>query len=188
MPEYNKANFVEGDFARKGSDGDIDNGDIVTILDAGQITQGKPFQDPQTGETKPPKDVWVFSIQTKNGPKNASFNTGSMNAMSEAFGTNTDTWIGRQAQVHYSVIANRCYFAPVGWTPRSIKTKNNRVMTVFDPPSPTRPAAPAPDPMSTAQGEFPGSTVAARPLPPSASAPAAQTRQQPEVSIEDVPF
>lgn len=123
------------DWASKGSNGDIDNGDIVIILDEGRTVMGRSSIDEKTGEEIPAKEQFVFSIQTKNGAKSVSFNKGSISALVTAFGNDSDLWIGKDVQVHYSAIANRVYFAPVGWVPSTIKTKNGNSMTVFNPPS-----------------------------------------------------
>jgi hypothetical protein len=72
----NKKASVGGEWAKKGVD--IASGDVVKILNGGTIVSGD-FGDRH-----------VFSIQTKNGPKNQTFNQTSMNACIDAFGDETE--------------------------------------------------------------------------------------------------
>ena len=76
---------VGGDFAEKGVD--INTGDIVKINNAGDITIG------EYGEQK------IFKIETKNGEKNASFNQKSINILIDAFGDETENWVGKEVKV-----------------------------------------------------------------------------------------
>jgi hypothetical protein len=67
---------------------DVNDGDIITILDSGQIVEG------EFGER------YVFSISTKNGERNMSFNKTTMNNLSKAFGDETETWKKQLAKVY----------------------------------------------------------------------------------------
>ena len=76
---------AQGEYAKKGED--IKDGDLVTILDEGQNVTGDYG------------DRMVFKIETKNGPKNLSFNQKSMNNLIDAFGDDTVTWIGKKVKI-----------------------------------------------------------------------------------------
>ena len=90
-----KKTSVAGAFARKepysyeGKDypADILNGDRVIIKSKGDIV---------TGEYG---DQLVFSIETRNGDKNANFNQSSINALIDEYGDDTETWVGKEVTV-----------------------------------------------------------------------------------------
>ena len=98
---------VSGDFAKKGED--IIHGSVVKILNAGQVITG------QFG------DQTVFSINTKNGPKNTNFNQTSINMIVDSFGDESEGYIGKEVKVwtRKDIIAGKkveiYYFAPEGW-------------------------------------------------------------------------
>lgn len=75
---------IGGEWVKKGVD--IIDGDIVKILDAGLVVSG------DYGDRE------VFSIETKNGAKNTSFNQTSMNACIDAFGDDTEKWVGKNVK------------------------------------------------------------------------------------------
>jgi len=77
---------VSGEFAKKGED--IVQGDIVKIFDAGNVTEG------QFGTQH------IFQIETKNGVKNVGFNQTSLNGLVDAYGEDTEGWVGKDAEVH----------------------------------------------------------------------------------------
>lgn len=68
-------------------DADVANGDIVKILNSGDVVSGE-FGDQH-----------VFSIMTRNGEKNATFNQSSVNELIGAFGDDSDNWVGREVKV-----------------------------------------------------------------------------------------
>ena len=74
-----------GEYAKKGVD--IDNGDVVKILNSGTTVDG------QFGEQ------FVFSIETKNGEKNANFNQASVNILVDEFGEDSEDWVGKEVTV-----------------------------------------------------------------------------------------
>lgn len=75
---------AQGDYAKKGDD--IRDGDIVTILDGGQVVTGDYG------------DSHVFKINTRNGEKNLTFNQTSINNLVDEFGDETSTWAGKQVK------------------------------------------------------------------------------------------
>lgn len=89
---------------------DLQNGDTIKILDGGVVEQGQ-FGD-QTN----------FKIQTRNGEKKQSFNQATQNVLHDAFGEESDEWIGKEVKVllHKTVIAGKkviiAYFVTVGWS------------------------------------------------------------------------
>ena len=76
---------AQGDFAKKGTD--IKDGDIVKILDGGQIISGDYG------------DAHVFKIETRNGEKNLSVNQTSLNNLVDELGDETSLWIGKEVKV-----------------------------------------------------------------------------------------
>lgn len=76
---------AQGEYARKGED--IKDGDLITILDEGQNVTGDYG------------DRMVFKIETKNGPKNLSFNQKSMNNLIDSLGDDTVNWIGKKVKI-----------------------------------------------------------------------------------------
>jgi hypothetical protein len=90
-----KKTSVAGAYARKeaynyeGTDyeADIKNGDMVEILNKGDVV---------TGEYG---DQYVFQIKTRNGEKNANFNQSSINALIDAYGDDTESWVGKEVKV-----------------------------------------------------------------------------------------
>lgn len=76
---------VAGQFAKLGVD--FDEGDVLTILNSGDITTG------QFGEQH------TFKIKTKKGDRNMSFNQTSLNYLIDAFGEDTETWINKEIKV-----------------------------------------------------------------------------------------
>lgn len=66
---------------------DLKNGDIVKILDSGNIEMG------QYGEQK------NFKIKTRNGEKKLAFNQQTQNVLIEEFGDETEDWVGKDVNV-----------------------------------------------------------------------------------------
>lgn len=89
---------------------DIQHGDIVTFQDAGQVEAG------QFGEQH------NFKIDTRNGVKKVSLNQSSINTLVEAYGDESEAWVGKKVKVwtRKDVIAGKrvliAYFLPSGYT------------------------------------------------------------------------
>ena len=89
---------------------DIQNGDKVTIKDAGII------EESQWGPQK------KFLVSTRNGDKRVGLNQASENILIDAFGDESEKWIGKEVNVltRKAVIANKrvivAYFVPSGWS------------------------------------------------------------------------
>lgn len=66
---------------------DIQHGDKVVIKNAGTIEQGN-FGDQH-----------YFQIETRNGVKKAPFNQSSINALVDAFGDESENWVGKEVKV-----------------------------------------------------------------------------------------
>lgn len=98
---------VQGEFAKVGED--IKDGDKVTILDAGTQISG------QYG------DQIAYRIKTRNGDKNLSFNTTSTNNLIDAYGDETEAWIGKEVNVTIlkamvsGTLRNVVYLYAPGW-------------------------------------------------------------------------
>ena len=90
-------------------DADIQNGDEVKILDAGNIETG------QYGEQH------NFRIKTRNGEKKLGFNQKTINVLIEEFGDDTEEWVGKDVKVitKKDVIASKkveiVYLVLDGW-------------------------------------------------------------------------
>jgi hypothetical protein len=88
---------------------DIKNGDLIKILDGGNIEQS------QWGEQK------NFKIKTRNGEKKTPFNQATINVLIKEFGDETENWIGKEVVVllEKKMIANKksiiAYFVTKGW-------------------------------------------------------------------------
>jgi hypothetical protein len=112
-----KKTSVGGAFARKepynyeGTDyeADIQNGDTVKILNKGEMVSGEYG------------DQFVFSIETRNGEKNANFNQSSINVLIDDFGEETEDWVGKEVTVltKKGMFGGKksiaCYFVTEGW-------------------------------------------------------------------------
>ncbi|MBI5573506.1 MAG: hypothetical protein HY919_03000 [Elusimicrobia bacterium] len=88
---------------------DIKNGDIIKILDGG---------NPETGKWG---EQTCYRIKTRNGEKKIAFNPKTINVLIEAFGDETDNWVGKEVRVllHKTLIAGEKaivpYFVIDGW-------------------------------------------------------------------------
>ena len=88
---------VAGAYAKKAPYEYIKNGDTVTILNAGSTVVG------QFGEQQ------VFSIETRNGPKNFTMNQTTVNVLAQEFGDESNDWVGKKVSVvtKKDVVANK---------------------------------------------------------------------------------
>jgi len=76
---------AQGQYAKKNED--IKDSDIITILDGGQVI---------TGEYG---DRMVFKVKTRNGERNLAFNQKSLNNIIDAYGEDTESWVGKDVKV-----------------------------------------------------------------------------------------
>jgi len=76
---------VQGEWAKPKQD--IDSGDIIRIKNSGEIIQGEYG------------DRHVFKVATKNGEKLLSLNQTSLNYLIDAFGDETESWVGKDIKV-----------------------------------------------------------------------------------------
>ena len=85
------------EYEGKSYEADIKNGDTVTILNAGSTVVG------QFGEQQ------VFSIETRNGPKNFTMNQTTVNVLAQEFGDESNDWVGKKVSVvtKKDVVANK---------------------------------------------------------------------------------
>lgn len=81
---------------------DIKNGDIVKLLDSGNIEPG------QYGEQK------NFKIKTRNGEKKLALNQKTINVLIEEFGDETENWVNKDVIVllEKDVIAGKKVIIP----------------------------------------------------------------------------
>jgi hypothetical protein len=79
-----KKTNVAGEWAKKGED--IKDGD--TIASAGDVVSGEYG------------DRTVFKVDTRNGVKNLSLNQTSQNNLIDAYGDESDKWVGKSAKVY----------------------------------------------------------------------------------------
>lgn len=90
MPDLNDLNtFLKADMC--------ETGDTIKFLDAGRIYQ-KDFV--QTDGSKEPKITFEVNVLL-NGEKRKIYspNTSSINLLKEAWGPNSDDWVGRRAEI-----------------------------------------------------------------------------------------
>lgn len=98
---------AQGEFAKVGQD--FKDGDTLVIRDAGQVISGD-FGDRH-----------VFKVETRNGEKNLSLNQTSMNNLIDAYGAETNNWVGKNAKVFVvrqmvgDGLKNVCYLTGEGW-------------------------------------------------------------------------
>lgn len=103
------ASKTDYEWEGKTYEADIKHGDKVTILDAGQIETGN-FGDQH-----------YFKIKTRNGEKKAPFNQTTINILVEAFGDESEHWVGKEVNVimKKTVIGGKkvmpAYFVTDGW-------------------------------------------------------------------------
>lgn len=89
---------------------DLKNGDIIKILDSGNIEPG------QYGEQK------NFKIKTRNGEKKLAFNQKTINVLIEEFGDDSEDWINKDVRVilKKDIIAGKKVIVPFlvteGWS------------------------------------------------------------------------
>jgi len=76
---------IQGEWAKVKED--INEGDLIKILDEGKVISG------DYGDRN------VFKIETKNGEKIQSFNQTTTNYLIDAFGDETEKWIGKKVKV-----------------------------------------------------------------------------------------
>lgn len=103
------ANKADYEYEGKNFEADLKIGDKVSILDAGQEEQG------DYGMRK------VFKVETRNGEKKVAFNQKTINVLVDAFGDDSDKWVGKEVDVllNKTVIAGKkvivCYLVTEGW-------------------------------------------------------------------------
>jgi hypothetical protein len=81
---------------------DLKNGDVVKILDSGEIEQGK------FGEQT------AFKIKTRNGDKKLSFNQKTINVLVQEFSDDTEQWTNKDVKVllHKTIIVGKKAIVP----------------------------------------------------------------------------
>lgn len=97
------------EYEGKKYEADIQNGDVVTILNAGVIETGQ-FGDQHN-----------FKIETRNGEKKQSFNQATLNILHDEFGEESENWVNKKVNVitKKDVIAGKkviiAYFVTGDW-------------------------------------------------------------------------
>ena len=75
---------------------DVKEEDILTILDAGKITESRRFANPDGS----PKKQYNFLVELPNGlKKTMSFNKSTRVNLVTMFGKDTNNWVGKKAEV-----------------------------------------------------------------------------------------
>lgn len=87
--EKKSSSIISGPWAKPGSN--ILNGDVITFLDAGQMDEEGAYGPKMVFKVKVPRDV---------EEKNLSLNQNSINNLVEAYGEETDDWVGKQAKAY----------------------------------------------------------------------------------------
>lgn len=74
-----------------------DENDILVILDAGNVVPNKFYNPDKKGSEK---EQYVFKMRNAKGEEfNLGFNRRSRNYLAEAYGENTDNWVGKNVKV-----------------------------------------------------------------------------------------
>lgn len=92
LSKYLKADHVKDD-------------DIIKFLDAGTIEE-KEFKDTKTGKTKT-NNILEMTVEVKGIQRVYSPNSQSVKFLSDAFGSNTEKWVGREAKVTIGLSNNK---------------------------------------------------------------------------------
>ena len=98
---------ISGEFAKVGED--FKDGDIIKILNAGEIIPGE-WGDRQ-----------MFKISVSTGEKHLSFNQTSVNNLIDVFGEDTQKWVGQNVKVWVvkqmidGKLRNVAYLTGVDW-------------------------------------------------------------------------
>lgn len=87
--ERKDSSVISGAWAKIGDH--VLNGDVITFLDAGQMDESGKFG---------PKPVFKVQLPRDVEPKNLSLNQSSMNNLIEAYGEDTEAWVGKRAKAY----------------------------------------------------------------------------------------
>lgn len=104
------AKLVAYEYESKKYEADIKDGDVITLSSSGEEVEGK-YGTKQ-----------VFRVATRNGEKNVNVNQTSINNLIDAFGDDTEDWVGKEVQcwVVKTMVSgklhNVLYLAPEGWS------------------------------------------------------------------------
>lgn len=80
-----KKTSIAGQWAKLGKD--FDEGDLITILDEGNVVSGEYG------------DALVFKVNTRGGDRNMRFNQTSQNYLVDAFGEDSSSWKGKEVKI-----------------------------------------------------------------------------------------
>lgn len=101
---------AQGDWAKIGED--FRDGDLIKIMDEGQIIEG------EFG----PRKVFKVAFREKEGSKNLSFNQTSLNNLVDGYGDDTKNWTEKKVRVFVikqmvqNKLRNIAYLTPEDWT------------------------------------------------------------------------
>ena len=82
------------------------NGDIITILDAGEVRDNQTFTTKLKDGREIPKKDYVFKITHKGAEKVISMNKMSRENLAAAFTNNTEVWVGKKASIEMCLFSN----------------------------------------------------------------------------------
>lgn len=82
------------------------NGDIITILDSGEIRESTQYTVKLKDGKEVPKKDYVFKITHKDAQKVISMNKMSRENLAAAFSSNTDAWVGKKASIEMCLFSN----------------------------------------------------------------------------------
>ena len=85
---------------------EVKNGDIITILDAGAVSESQTFTTELKDGRKIPKKDYIFKISYKGADKIISMNKVSRDNLSAMYTNNTDAWVGKKASIEICLFSN----------------------------------------------------------------------------------
>lgn len=94
----NTGKFIKAD--------EVKTGDIITILDAGEVRESEKFTVKLQDGTEVPKKDYIFKINHKGIEKNLSMNKMSRENLAKDYSGNTEHWIGKKASIEICTFSN----------------------------------------------------------------------------------
>ena len=82
------------------------NGDIITLLDAGEVRESTQFTVKLKDGKEIPKKDYVFKIAHNGTEKVLSMNKMSRENLATAYTNNTENWIGKKASIEMCLFSN----------------------------------------------------------------------------------
>lgn len=82
------------------------SGDVVTVLNAGEIRDNERFKHKLPDGTEIPKKDYIFKVKHQGTEKQLTMNKMSRDNMAKAFTSDTKEWVGKEATVELCLFSN----------------------------------------------------------------------------------